>query len=182
MIKNSVRARSAESQSMVEKAAIGRALMGGTKTMRDADTTYLPKFKAETKPAYEERKSLSWLFNGYKKTVRDMTGRVFEKPMTIVSAPPNLKEWAENIDLDGRDLSTFARMVFEDGMAGSGVSYIMVDAPIRNNDELVSVEQAQSQNLRPYLIHLRVVPIVLWLRICHHIHLLLLLLWMTMWK
>ena len=157
---NSVAKRSKDINKMVDSAVRLRALMGGTTAMRAAGVKYLPQFKAEDGETYAERLALSWLFNATKKTVRDMTGRVFKKPVELAEdTPDQIKEWAQNIDLAGRDLSTFAREVFEDGMQ-SGVSYIMVDAPAR--DDTVTVAQATAMNLRPYLAHLRVEDVLGW--------------------
>jgi hypothetical protein len=156
----SVAKRSAKAEMMAAACAKGRALMGGTAAMRKAGKTYLPKFPAESEAAYSERLALSWLFNGYRKTVRDMAGRVFAKSVEVgEGAPEQLSIWCENIDLAGRDLSTFARAVFEDGV-DAGISYIMVDAPPRNGTETQA--QAATRNLRPYLIHLEVESILGW--------------------
>lgn len=152
--------RSAASATMLAAAQKGRALMGGTTAMRQARTTYLPQFAKESRQAYDVRLAASWLFNGYRKTVKDMTGRVFAKTVEIEDGDERLKEWAENIDMQGRDLSTFARQVFEDGLAGPGVGYIMVDAPPRNGT--VTQAQVQAENLRPYMVHLRVEDVLGW--------------------
>ena len=69
--------RSSVVSGMVTDAAVGNALMGGTKAMRKAGQEYLPKFAQEAKEAYDARLKSSWLFNGFRKTVRDMTGREF---------------------------------------------------------------------------------------------------------
>ena len=152
--------RSAASAAMQTAAAKGRALMGGTTAMRKARETYLPRFGKESHAAYEARLRSSWLFNGYRKTVRDMTGRIFSKPVEAEDTPDQISEWLANADLQGRDLSTFARQVFEDALAGPGISYIMVDAPPREGT--ITVAQAQAQNLRPYLIHLRAEDVLGW--------------------
>lgn len=152
--------RSAASATMLAAAQKGRALMGGTTAMRAARTTYLPQFAKESTLAYDGRLKSSWLFNGYRKTVRDMTGRVFSKPVEIVEGGDRLEEWADNIDMQGRDLSTFARQVFEDGLAGPGIGYIMVDAPPREGT--VTQATAIAQNLRPYMVHLRVEDVLGW--------------------
>ena len=147
-------------QEMRTACAKGRALMGGTTAMREAGVTYLPKFGAESDTAYKARLNSSWLFNGYRKTVKDMSGRVFGKPVELADAPNDLVTWCENVDLQGRDLSTFAREVFEDGLSGAGISYVMVDAPAR--DAVVSKADAQAQNLRPFLVHLSVDEVLGW--------------------
>lgn len=144
--------RSKGMEAVVQSAQNARALMGGSAAMRKAGERYLPKFEAEAARDYKARLAASWLFNGYRKTVRDMTGRVFDKPVEILEGPDQLEDWAKNIDLDGRDLSTFAREVFEDGLSGPGLSYIMVDAPARNRE--VTRSEAATANLRPYLKHI----------------------------
>ena len=152
--------RSAASATMLAATQKGRALMGGTTAMRQARTTYLPQFAKESKAAYDVRLAASWLFNGYRNTVKDMTGRVFSKPVEIVEGDARLEEWADNIDMQGRDLSTFARQVFEDALSGPGISYIMVDAPPRQGT--VTQAAAIAQNLRPYMVSLRVEDILGW--------------------
>jgi hypothetical protein len=110
-------------------ANLPRTLMGGTKAMRAAGERYLPKFAAETQANYNARLGRSTLFNAFKKTVADMTGRVFSKPIVLgKDVPPELVEYAENIDLTGRHLNIFARDVFYDSLQ-PGIGFIYVDAP-----------------------------------------------------
>jgi hypothetical protein len=156
-MKSTVATYSAESRAQVDRAAKARALMAGTDGMRAAGKVYLPKFPAESEEAYEARLAQTWLFNGFRKTVRDMAGRVFDRPVEIVSADARMAEWAANIDNAGNDLSTFARNVFEDGLA-AGISYIMADAPPRAG----TVTVAQAQALRPYLVHVRSTDVLGW--------------------
>ena len=156
---DTVAKRSDAVAAMAEAARKGRALMGGTGAMRKAGEAYLPRFKAEQDEDYKARLASSWLFNGFKKTVKDMTGRVFDKPAELAEAPASVVEWAENIDMQGRDLSTFACEVFKDGFA-AGVSFIMVDAP-RRDGETTRAQAAQS-GLRPYFVHLTVEEILGW--------------------
>ncbi len=155
----SVAERSKASAAMVEATKKGRALMGGTTAMRKAGETYLPRFKSEDPADHEVRVKQSWLFNGYKKTLCDMVGRVFDKPVELAQAPSQIEGWADNIDMQGRDLSTFASELFKDGLS-AGVSYIMVDAPRREGD--TTQAQAQAQNLRPYFVHLSVEDVLGW--------------------
>tara|TARA_R110000744_G_scaffold149386_1_gene262500 strand:- start:879 stop:2315 length:1437 start_codon:yes stop_codon:yes gene_type:complete len=151
--------RSSEIAAMVDASTKGRALMGRTKTMRAAGQTYLPKNDAESQTDYDTRLGQSWLFNGYRKAVLDMTGRVFSKPIEISDGPDQVIEWADNIDMAGRDLSVFLREVFKDGFQ-SGVSYIMVDAPMIEGT--ATRKQAADRGLRPFMSHLRVEDILGW--------------------
>ncbi|MEP1495068.1 hypothetical protein, partial [Pseudophaeobacter sp.] len=142
----SVAKRTPAAEALVKCASLGRVLMGGTKAMRGAGQTYLPKFPAESESTYDARLKSSFLFNGYKKTVRDMTGRVFTKSIEIEGDA--LKDEEQNIDMQGRDLSAFARDVFEAGLSGCGLSFILVDAPPRPGT--VTKAQAKASSLRPY--------------------------------
>jgi hypothetical protein len=142
---------------MVKAARKGRALMGGTDAMRKAGKLYLPKFGAEGDDDYQARLHSSFLFNGLRKTVKDMTGRVFAKPVEIVEASDRIKEMAMDINMQGQDLSAFAADLFRDAFI-PGISYIMVDAPRRDGE--TTRAQATSQGLRPYMAHLRVEDIL----------------------
>jgi hypothetical protein len=152
-----VNKRSDAMAKMVEAAEKGRALMGGTDTMRKARETYLPKFKAEQDADYKARLDSSWLFNGMRKTVKDMTGRVFTKTIEIVEGSDRLKEFATDINMQGQDLSAFASDVFKDAFI-PGISYIMVDAPRREGETTRAA--AATLGLRPYMVHLRVEDIL----------------------
>jgi hypothetical protein len=145
---------------MLDACRKGRALMGGTEAMRKAGKVYLPQFAAESEDAYQARLAASWLFNGLRKTVRDMTGRVFAKSVEVTDAPDQIEGWTENVDMQGQDLSMFANRVFADALSGPGIAWIMVDAPQR--DATVTVAQAQAQNLRPYMVHLSIEEVLGW--------------------
>jgi hypothetical protein len=152
-----VNKRSKAMAKMVEAAEKGRALMGGTDKMREAGKTYLPKFKAEADEDYKARLDSSWLFNGMRKTVKDMTGRVFTKPIEIIDGSDRLKEFATDINMQGQDLSAFASDVFKDAFV-PGISFIMVDAPRREGE--TTRADASALGLRPYMVHLRVEDIL----------------------
>ncbi|GAA6196682.1 DUF4055 domain-containing protein [Pseudophaeobacter arcticus] len=154
----SVAKRTPAAEALVKCASLGRVLMGGTKAMRGAGQTYLPKFPAESESTYDARLKSSFLFNGYKKTVRDMTGRVFTKSIEIEGDA--LKDEEQNIDMQGRDLSAFARDVFEAGLSGCGLSFILVDAPPRPGT--VTKAQAKASSLRPYLVHVKAEEVLGW--------------------
>lgn len=158
---NTVGKRSDAVEKMVTGTERMRALMGGTRAMREAGKDLLPKFEKESEEAYRARRDASWLFNGYRKTVNDMAGRVFDKPVMLDTTQADALTWAENIDMQGNDLSRFALEVFKDGLSGPGVSYIMVEAPQRPEGELTR-GQVQAMGLRPYFVHLRVEDILGW--------------------
>ena len=133
-----------------------RTLWGGTKAMRSAGKTYLPKEPAEDETAYKDRIARSVLFNGLRKTVRDMRGRVFAKEITFGDdVPPQLVEYFENVDLTGRNLSVFASQAFEAALV-DGISYVLTDAP-------VAVEGMTRANQgRPYWVMIEASDVIGW--------------------
>lgn len=146
-------------------AKLPRTLMGGTKAMRAASVTYLPMEAAESATAYAARLNRTTLFNAFRKTVKDMTGKVFDKVVTLEDDVPALiKADAENIDLAGRHLNVFARDVFFDAMQ-AGIAYILTDmpAPVQREDgKPATIADEQAAGIRPYLCHVKGEDVLGW--------------------
>jgi hypothetical protein len=153
--------------SMRNDRKLPRALMGGTSAMRNSGSLYLPKELAESDASYKIRLERSFLFNGFAKTVRDMTGKVFAKPIAIGDdVPPDIAGYAENIDLAGRNLDVFASDVFEDALA-DGIGYILVemDPPaVDAHGDPIRLTKADeiSLNRRPWLVHIKADDMIGW--------------------
>jgi hypothetical protein len=162
---NAVALVSKTQAAMIECAEVCRTLMGGTKAMRKAGEKYLPKEEAESVKAYASRLSRTTLFNAFAKTVGDMTGKVFAKPIAIKdNAPADIKKLAEDIDLTGRHLNVFARDVFLDGMVTGG-GYILVDLPpsVQRADGAVATRADESAaGLRPFLVYIPLENLIGW--------------------
>lgn len=145
-----------------EVRKLPRALMGGTAAMRKAGPEYLPQEMAESDKAYKIRLARTFLFNGFAKTVRDMAGKVFAKPITIGGdMPPDLVSCAENIDLTGRNLDVFAHAVFVDALV-EGISYIFVDMPPAPQAGARPVTRAETRNRRPWMVHIKAAQVLGW--------------------
>lgn len=157
---------SAAAASNVANASLARTLMGDTAAMRAARKTYLPKNEAESEDAYNVRLQRSVLFNAFGKTVEDMTGKVFAKPVVIKDdVPAQIQAFAEDIDLTGRHLNVFARDVFHDAMQ-PGVSFILTDqppAPQRADGQPATLADEQKAGVRPYLVHIPVERMLGWI-------------------
>jgi len=143
------------------------ALLGGTKGMRTAGEKYLPKEPGESVDAYQVRLARSFLFPGYGKTIRDMAGKVFAKPIAVGDdVPEQLRAAMENVDLAGRGIDVFGHEVFVDGL-NSGISYILVDmdeapaapdgSPVR-----ISVSQQREMQRRPWAVHVHASQVLGW--------------------
>ncbi|QDM32181.1 DUF4055 domain-containing protein [Tardiphaga sp. vice352] len=149
----------------VQRNALCRTLMGGTRAMRSAGEQYLPKFASETAGAYASRVKRSVLFNAYKKTVADMTGKVFAKPIILgTDVPAALQDFAENIDLTGRNLNVFARDAFFDALQ-PGIGFVLVDAPpaVTRTDGLTpTLADYQKSGWRPYMTYVPIENLIGW--------------------
>lgn len=145
---------------MANGAAMVRTLVAGTEAMRKAGTTYLPQEPGESSESYNERKARSFLFNATGKTVDDMTGKVFTKPVVCEKdVPEKIKACAENIDLAGRHLNVFARDVFKDGMQ-TGIGYILTDMPPAIPNATRADEASAGH--RPYLVYIPLERVLGW--------------------
>ena len=133
-------------------------LTKGGEAMRSLGERYLPKFERETEDAYNARRKSTWLFDGVGKTIEDMAGKVFDRPITL-EASGQVEDWATNIDLMGRDLNQFAKDVFVEAQK-AGTAFVMVDAPRRDGE--VTKAQAKRQNLRPYFNLLTIEQVLGW--------------------
>lgn len=145
----------AEINEMRMAAKAIRTVVGGTHAMREAGKEYLPKEEGESELAYESRLKRTVLFNATRKTVNDMTGRVFAKELQLDGGSSRFEQWAENIDGTGRHLNTFAAAVFNDALQ-SGIAYIVADTP-SDSDGATMATQGQ-----PYLVNLRVEDVIGW--------------------
>lgn len=151
---NDVSTPSPEQAAMVADARPIRVLVAGTKAMRAAGEEFLPREPAESVEAYNNRKKRSVLYNATGKTVADMTGKVFTKPIVYDKvADADLKTWFENVDNAGRHLNVFARDCFYDAMQ-PGIGFIYVDMPPkveRPDGQPATLADEQKAGIRPYM-------------------------------
>lgn len=131
-----------------------RDVRAGARQMRDAGTTYLPKFASELDDdeGYQRRVAVTPWSGHYEDATRSLVGKPFSKEVVLQGeVPTQITEFAENIDAAGSNLHNFAREVFEDGVH-LGMHLILVD--------FVNVEGATSRGderragARPFLRHI----------------------------
>jgi hypothetical protein len=150
---------------MVADARPIRLLVAGTKAMRAAGEEFLPRQQAESVANYEARKKRSFLFGATAKTVSDMTGKVFTKPIQVEKGvDAELQKLFDNVDNAGRHLNVFARDVFLDAMQ-PGVSFIYVDMPPaveRADGAPATIADEQQAGIRPYLKNIPLESLIGW--------------------
>lgn len=144
-----------------------RDVYAGTRALRAKGATYLPRFPLETDKGYEARRTTAVLFNAFRRTIKALVGMVFRKPVVLLedvpaiirgeeadedTGRPRIVGHAENIDLAGRDLNTFARDHFEDAKR-DGHADIFVDWEPVDPAEVLTLGDERDRGLRPYWIH-----------------------------
>ena len=103
-----------------------RILMAGTRQMRAAGETYLPKYDSETATSYANRLARAVLTNYFEDAVRNVSAMPFRRNVTLKDASPELEGIMADVDLNGNDLHKFASDVFEDSVV-AGLGYIFVE-------------------------------------------------------
>ncbi len=138
-----------------------RALMGGTRAMREAGQTFLPQFDGESDKAYTARLDRSVLTNYYRRAVRNVVSKVFADELLLEDGTygEQIGQWVEDVDLQGNHLSVFARAVFQDAVE-AGVSFVLVDHP--PGLEGATLADEREAGLRPYMVHIPAERVIGW--------------------
>lgn len=153
-------------KSMVKDWDVVRPLLSGTTGMRGAGSKLLPAWPHEDTQSYMGRLAVATLFPAYDRTVQTLTGKPFSKPIAIgEDVPDQIKEWLKDIDLQGRNLDTFASNVMESALA-YGLSGILVDCPkgavSANGTGVTTLADEQAAGIRPYFVSINAWQIVGW--------------------
>lgn len=119
-------------------------LMGGTKAMIAAGERYIPREQGEDQASWNIRLHRTVLFNVYKRTLRYLSGRVFEKPVVLGedAKDARYKDFVEDVDKQGHNLSVWGRSVFDEGL-NDGVTFCIVDYSQVNTRVVNGVTQYQ---------------------------------------
>lgn len=145
---------------MAESWALPRALMGGTRAMRSAGQTYLPRDPEESDSAWSARRDRSVLFNGFSHGLRMLVGKAFSKPLTYEGIAGERLDWLDDVDLCGRTIDQFARDVFADALQ-TGLAHILVDMPRKPESERTLEDQRRNRR-RPYFVHIAAENMIGW--------------------
>jgi Domain of unknown function (DUF4055) len=125
-------------------------LMGGTPAMRKKAQQYLPKEVKEQSKSYAARLQRSYLFPAYSKTVEALSGKPFSKQL-VFKGPPELEGYTDDVDLTGRNLTTFANDLLRNGI-NDGIAYILVEHPAVDPQKVRTLDDYRKAGLRPYLV------------------------------
>jgi Domain of unknown function (DUF4055) len=140
--------------------AIIDALMGGTRAMRTAGIKFLPQWPKEESEAYQARLKTSTLLPALSETVQNMTGRVFADPIILTDdVPDQIKELAEDFDLQGNNLQVWAQSLFSGGLS-HGLYHVLVDHP--QTVGLKTKADEKSAGVRPYAVIIKPDQVLGW--------------------
>lgn len=132
-------------------------VLGGTRALRQAGREYLPQHDEETDANYEDRLNSNVLFNVLELTLEHFVGRPFSDPVGLnEDVPDPIREAMKNIDLQGNDVTTFARNWFREGLA-KGFAHVLVDMPSMRAEDRASRTLAddRAEGRRPYWLFIR---------------------------
>lgn len=165
-----VNQRSASIERIAKHWPMLEALMGGTDAMRAAGETFLPKFPNEDPEAYKCRLATATLFPAFKRTARVLASKPFSRPLTFSDATPveikgreanpeasppvmGIAGWADDIDLQGVNLHTFAGEMALEALS-YGLCGILVEAPkpIQGAGAVVTQADQKRAGVRPYFV------------------------------
>ncbi len=136
------------------------SLLGGTRAMRAAGKTYLPDEEGEEPDEYKKRIQRSTLFNATKRTLHNLLGRVFHKPVVLgEDMPKELKTFSENVDRHSNHINVFSRHLLKDAMA-HGLSHVFVDMP--RNAPGATLADERNNKIEPYFIHVKACNLIGW--------------------
>lgn len=159
---SNVATQSSAVQAIQADLSLAAALMGGTRAMRAAGERYLPKWPNEDAESYKTRLATSVLFPAFKRTVFTLAGKPFSKPLTIgEDVPPQLAEWSEDVDLEGRNLHTFAHDLMKCALA-QGLCGVLVDYPVKP-EGVRTLADERTAGLRPYFVHIKPEQLIGWI-------------------
>lgn len=139
------------------------ALLGGTKAMRAAGQAYLPQWPKEDDKGYQERLNRSTLLPAFSETVKNMTGRVFARAVTLGDeVPENIREWvADDIDNQGNNLDVFAAKWFLTAL-GYGLCHCLVEHPETITKGIITKADEKAAGVRPYAVLIKPQQVLGW--------------------
>lgn len=139
--------------------ALPNALLGGTEAMRAAGKLYLPQEEGESELKYEARLARTTLLEVYGRTIEKLVGEMFRVPVNITDdVDEEIKEWLDDIDRRGRNLTAFCVDLMEAGVH-EGIVHLLVDYP---RSPGATVEAHKKAGARPYWIVVRGSRLIGW--------------------
>ncbi len=150
--------RSKDSAAMLPYWNLVDDLVKGKDAVIASGKKYLPQFDNELTPDYNTRLALAQFTNVYRDIVENLACKPFEKSVTLpegddnAAVPPQIKNFIEDVDGSGNDITEFASQNFFNAINYS-VDWIFIDYPDIEIDGVRTVEQERQLGIRPFWTH-----------------------------
>lgn len=153
-----VATRSSQYQAMEPAWTLIADIMAGAAAVRAKGEAYLPKYEDESKEEHKRRvKTAPWRPE-FTDALRNLASKPFSKEVAVGDkASQRIKEFAEDVDGRGNNLTAFSREVFEKGIA-NGFHAILVDYPTMEPGATIAAERAAGA--RPYWLQINARDII----------------------
>lgn len=153
--------RSPDIEAMVPYWDKVEALLKGYDAVKASGPLFLHRFPKETDDNYDLRLDKTKLTNVFRDVIEGLASKPFQDEVTVVrgddaenqEVPEYVKEFIENVDGAGNNLTAFSALTFFNGIA-FGIDWIMVDYPQVINADGITITQAKSLNIKPYWVHI----------------------------
>jgi len=149
---------------MTRRWGLPDTLMGGTVSMREAGEKYLPKEPREQQRTWQNRLNRSILFNAYEDTLKKVSAKPFEEPITIKNEEkldPRLSKLPKNVDMQGNSLTQFGNALFKNALH-RGLIHVYIDYPTVDLENPPTLSQEIEGNIRPYFTQVDPIDLPAW--------------------
>jgi hypothetical protein len=136
-------------------------IVAGYDAIKAGGTKYLPKFPDETTDEYQYRLECGEFTNIFRDIVEVLASKPFEEEIKFVETtgtdantqvPQQIKDFVENVDGAGNNLTTYAATTFFNGIA-SAIDWIFIDYPIVDNSVIKTQADLTNAGIKPFWTH-----------------------------
>lgn len=156
MTKKNLLKRSPDIETMVPYWDKVSNILDGKEAIKAGGVKYLPKFPDEEVSDYEFRLTVAKFTNIYRDVTEGLATKPFQTEIGLLGGdkrPQELKDFAEDVDGFGSNLTTFAALTFFNAI-NYGIDWIFVDYPTVQNPDSVTIAEAKQRNLKPFWVHI----------------------------
>lgn len=156
MTKKNLLKRSPDIETMVPYWDKVSDILDGEEAIKARGKKYLPKFPDEEETDFDFRLTVAKFTNIYRDVVEGLATKPFQDEIGLLGGekrPQELKDFAEDVDGFGSNLTTFAALTFFNAI-NYGIDWIFIDYPTVQNPENVTIAEAKKKNLKPFWVHI----------------------------
>jgi len=134
-------------------------LLGGTLTMRDAKSKYLPQEEGEEPDTYSARVARTILYGIYSRTIKSLSSIPFIDPIITSDIPESLDYLKASATDDNLSIAQLAQDVLED-VLNMGLGHFLVDFPVAPDG--LNLKQERELDLKPFFARISPTNVIGW--------------------